>query len=84
MPTWPAWWEWELELSSHLIKRMADRNFSELYLRRMLSIASDVRGDIVPGRWVVKTRHRGTSWMVIVEPDVETHLLIVITAYPLE
>lgn len=84
MPTWPAWWEWELELSSHLFKRMADRNFSELDVRRMLSIASELRRDIVPERWVVETRHAGTPWEVIVEPDVDAHLLIVITAYPLE
>ncbi len=84
MPTWPTWWEWELELSSHLFKRMADRDFSELDVRRMLSIASDIRGDIVPGRWIIETHHRRRSWEVIVEPDADAHLLIVITAYPVE
>ena len=64
MPTWPAWWEWELELSSHLFKRMADRDFSEIELRRMLSVASRLRPDTVPDRWIVETRHaerRGRS-----------------------
>jgi hypothetical protein len=84
MPTWPIWWEWELELSSHLFKRMADREFSELDVRRMLSIASDLRKDIAPGRWVIETRHGRTPWEVIVEPDADAHLLIVITAYRLE
>ena len=84
MHRWPTWWEWELELSSHLFKRMSDRNFSELDIRRMLSTSSDLRRDIVPGRWVIQTRHRGTSWEVIVEPDVDAQLLIVITAYPVE
>lgn len=84
MPTWPAWWQWELALSSHLFKRMADRDFGELDVRRMLSVASDLRRDIVSGRWVVATRHHGVSWQVIVEPDVDAHLLIVITAYPLD
>jgi hypothetical protein len=84
MPTWPTWWEWELELSSHLLKRMADRDLSELDVRRMLSIASDLRRDIVSGRWVIETRHGRTTWQVIVEPDVDAHLLIVITAYPVE
>ena len=23
-----AWWDWELELSAHLLKRMVDRGFS--------------------------------------------------------
>jgi hypothetical protein len=84
MPTWPIWWEWELELSSHLFKRMSDRDFSELDLRRMLSIASDLRPDIAAGRWVIETRHRRKPWEVIVEPDVDAQLLIVITAYPVE
>lgn len=30
------------------------------------------------------TRHRGRSWEVIVEPDSEDRLLIVVTAYPVE
>ena len=84
MPTWPAWWEWELELSSHLFKRMADRAFSEIELRRMLSDASRLRPDIVPDRWIVETRHRRARWEVIVEPDPGAQLLVVITAYPIE
>jgi hypothetical protein len=63
---------------------MADRNFSEVDIRRMLFVASDLRGDIVPGRWVIETRHGRTSWEIIVEPDVDAQLLIVITAFPLE
>ena len=84
MPTWPAWWEWELELSSHLFKRMADRDFSEIELRRMLSVASKLRPDTVPDRWIVETRHRRAPWEVIVEPDAGAQLLVVITAYPSE
>lgn len=84
MPTWPAWWAWELELSSHLLKRMADRAFSEIELRRMLSDASRLRPDIVPDRWIVETRHRRARWEVIVEPDPSAQLLVVITAYPIE
>lgn len=84
MPTWPTWWDWELDLSSHLFKRMADRDFGELDVRRMLSIAADLRRDIVPGRWVIETRHGRKPWEVIVEPDADAQLLIVITAYPVE
>ena len=36
---WPDWWEWELELSPHLEKRMVDRDFTELDLRTMLENA---------------------------------------------
>ena len=84
MPAWPTWWEWELELSSHLFKRMADRDFSELDVRQMLSTASGLRQDIVADRWVIETRHRRKPWEVIVEPDRDAQLLIVITAYSAE
>lgn len=84
MPKWPAWWEWHLGLSSHLFKRMADRDFNELEVRRMLSLASAVRPDAVSGRWIVETRHHRAPWEVIVEPDAGAHLLVVITAYPVE
>jgi hypothetical protein len=37
--TWPAWWEWEIELTPHLEKRMEDRDFTEVDLRAMLQRA---------------------------------------------
>jgi len=40
------------------------------------------RRDIVEGRWVVETHHKGHVWEVIVEPDVVGKLLVVVTAYP--
>lgn len=40
--------------------------------------------DIVQDRWVIETRHRQKPWEVIVEPDRDTQLLIVITAYSAE
>lgn len=30
---WPDWWEWEIDLTPHLLKRMEDRDFSEVDLR---------------------------------------------------
>jgi hypothetical protein len=83
MPTWPSWWEWDIELSSHLFKRMADRDFNEVDVRRMLSAATGIRRDVVPGRWIAATRHRRTAWEVIVEPEVDGQLVVVITAYPI-
>lgn len=82
MPKWPVWWEWELELSPHLFKRMADRGFNEVDVRRMLTSASSVRPDVTPGRWIVSARHRRATWEVIVEPDTSAQLVVVITAYP--
>jgi hypothetical protein len=33
---WPTWWEWEIEITSHLETRMEDRDFTEIDLRQML------------------------------------------------
>jgi hypothetical protein len=61
---------------------MTDRRFTEIELRRMLERASSYREDVVQGRWGIETRHRGRAWEVIVEPDRERQLLVVVTAYP--
>jgi len=71
-------------LSAHLLKRMEDRGFNEIELRRMLEYAGGHREDILIGRFVVDVRHRGLPWEVIVEPDEMRQLLVVITAYPVE
>jgi hypothetical protein len=78
----PLWWDWELELSPHLIKRMLDRSFSEVDLRTMLEHSQDCKPDIVDGRWVIETVHEKRTWEVVVEPDVDAERLVVITAYP--
>jgi len=79
---WPAWWEWDLELTPHVLKRMVDREFTEVDLRQMLEDASSVRPDVQEARWVVTSRHGGRPWEIIVEPDESDHVLVVITAYP--
>ena len=78
---WPPWWEWELELSPHVEKRMEDRGFNELDLRTMLQYATGHRPDFVEGRFVIETTHARASWEVIVEPDEMEHLLVIVTAY---
>lgn len=52
---WPPWWEWPLELTPHLEKRMEDRGFNEVELRAMLEAATGYRDDVVDGRFVVET-----------------------------
>ena len=81
---WPSWWAWELELTAHLLKRMEDRGFNEMALRRMLEHASGYAADIMVGRFVIESRHTGQSWAVIVEPDEERQLLVVVTAYSVD
>jgi hypothetical protein len=63
---------------------MEDRNFTEVELRDMLEGATGYREDVVEGRWVIETKHRMMSWEVVVEPDEEEKLLVVITAYPVD
>jgi len=61
---------------------MVDRRFTEVDLRAMFEHAKSYRPDVVEGRWVIETRHRRRVWEVIVEPEPEARLLLVITAYP--
>ena len=49
---WPVWWEWELELTPHVLKRMLDREFTEVDLRQMLEDATSLRRDVEKGRWI--------------------------------
>lgn len=79
---WPVWWDWELEISSHCLKRMEDRGFTETDLRSMVA---DAFGIAVQehGTFAVQTQHNGTPWEVIVAPDDEEEIIIVVTAYPL-
>ncbi len=79
----PDWWEWELESSGHLLRRMIDRGFSETDLRTMLAEASSFAPDVEPNRWVISTKWRGRPWEIIVEPDASVQRLVVITAYML-
>ena len=79
---WPEWWEWELEFTPHLLKRMEDRQFNEVDLRAMLERARTYRRDVVENRWLIQTRHKKHDWEIIVEPDDVYKLLVVVTAYP--
>jgi hypothetical protein len=78
---WPEWWTWELELTRHLEMRMEDRDFTELDLRHMVQRAGGLRPDVLEGRWIVETKHRGCDWEVVLEPDWEVRRLVVVTAY---
>ena len=81
---WLQWWEWELDIWTHVEERMDDRGFTEVELRRMMERARRLRRLPWRGRWVVETTHKGARWEVIVKPDSMTKLLEVITAYPVK
>ena len=50
----------------------------------MLQRATAFGPDICEGRFASDTHHKGKPWQVIVEPDAEDLLLVVVTAYPVE
>jgi hypothetical protein len=77
----PEWWDFELELSPHVLDRMIDRDFSEAELRMMIEVADDLRPGSSVGRWLVETTHHGNAWEVVVEPDELDQVIVVITAY---
>jgi len=81
LETPPEWWDFELELSPHLLDRMIDLDFSEADLRLMMEVAKSVRPGSSLGRWIVETVHRGNAWDVVVEPDELDRVIVVITAY---
>lgn len=78
---WPEWWNWELKFSLHIELRMNVRDFTEIDLRAMLTRATNYYPDEVEGRWVIETKHRRRRWEVIVEPDYDSQLLVLVTAY---
>jgi hypothetical protein len=84
MIEWPEWWDWDLELSPHLLKRMIDRGFNEADLRLMMEQATGYHEDYEEGRWVIVATHAGRAWEVIVEPWPDESVLVVITAYPVD
>jgi hypothetical protein len=61
---------------------MLDRSFNEVDLRTMIEHARVYRPDIVEGRWVIETRHNRHPWEVIVEPEHDIEVLVIVTAYP--
>jgi len=74
--------KWNLFLSLHVVERMAFRQFSKVDLRLMLGSLRFLRSDVVDGRWVARAKIDGRPWEVILEPDHERRLLVVVTAYP--
>ncbi len=81
---WPNWWQWELELTPQVERRVEDRDFTEVDLREMLEDARGYRQDVVEERWIIESRHRNRGWEVFVEPDADNKRLVIVTAYPVE
>lgn len=78
---WPEWWNWTLELTPHIEKRMVQRDFNEIDLRTILYNAGGLKEDKEPGRWIVYSKIGSVNWEIIVEPDYNEQLLVAVTAY---
>ena len=50
----------------------------------MLERASGFEPNVIDGRYMIKTRQHGRPWIVIVEPDVDAKLLVIVTVYEVE
>lgn len=81
MPTFPEWWSWDLSFTSHAELRMEQRGVTEVEVRAMLEKALGFEPNVVEGRFMIHVRHLQSQWIVIVEPDPEAKLLVVVTVY---
>jgi len=63
---------------------MEERLCTEVNVRRMMEHAGDLYPGLREGRWVIEARFRQNPWKVIVEPDPDRKLLVVVTVYPVE
>ena len=80
-PAFPSWWSWELSFTPHAELRMEQRGVTEVDVRAMLERATAFEPSVIEGRFMIPVTHRNRQWMVIVEPDIDASLLVVVTAY---
>lgn len=50
-------------------------------VRAMLERATGYEASVVEGRFMIHVVHKQRPWIVIVEPDVDAKLLVVVTPY---
>jgi len=75
------WWNWELSFTAHAELRMEQRGVTEVDVRAMLERATRFERSVVEGRFMIHAVHNNRPWVVIVEPDVDSKLLVVVTPY---
>lgn len=77
---WPDWWDWEIEISSHCGKRMQERLFNETDLRAILADATEIV-EQTHETFLIMSSYENRIWEVIVIPDVEKKMIVVVSAY---
>src|SRR5438046_1351431 len=80
-PAFPAWWNLELSFTPHAELRMEQRGVTEVDVRAMLERATAFEPSVAEGRFMIHVGINGRPWIVIVEPDADASLLVVVTAY---
>ena len=60
---------------------MEQRGVTEVEVRAMLENATEFEPNVVEARFMIQVRHLQSPWMVIVEPDADARLLVVVTVY---
>ena len=79
-PAFPSWWSWELSFTPHAELRMEQRGGTEVDVRAMLERATGFEPS-AEGRFMIHVAKNNRPWIVIVEPDTDATLLVVVTAY---
>ena len=80
-PDFPVWWNWELSFTPHAELRMEQRGVTEVDVRAMLERATGFERSVVEGRFMIHVARNNGPWIVIVEPDTDASVLVVVTAY---
>ena len=69
--TFPEWWDWELELTPHVEKRMEDRSFSEVDLRLAADFNGSSQSLSVPSKASLSIPTTGNlTWEAWIRPAV--------------
>jgi uncharacterized protein DUF4258 len=70
-----------LSFTPHAELRMEQRGVTEVDVRVMLERSTAFESSVVEGRFVIHVARNNRPWIVIVEPDNDPSLLVVVTAY---
>jgi hypothetical protein len=79
MPTFPEWWNWDLSFTGHAEFAHGATRGDRGGRPRYAGASHQVRRR--EGRFMIQTRRGQSPWVVIVEPDAEARLLVVVTVY---
>jgi hypothetical protein len=60
---------------------MEQRGVTEVEVRAMLEQATGLEPSVVEGRFMIHASRAQRPWVVIVEPDPDVKLLVIVTVY---